>query len=59
MKNSTRIREVVVSATEEALNAAVAEYHIEPDKIISVIFQPGKVLAIGDYQAKYRLLYRT
>jgi hypothetical protein len=24
-----------------------------------VIFQPGKVLAIGDYQAKYWLLYRT
>jgi hypothetical protein len=52
MKNSTRIR-------EEALSAAVARYQIEPDKIISVIFQPDKVLAIGEYQAKYWLLYRT
>ena len=56
---TTRIREVVVTATEGALNAAVAEHRIEPDKIISVIFHPGKALAIGDYEAKYRLIYRT
>ena len=59
MKNSTSIRELVVSATEDALNAAVAEYQIEPDKIISVIFLPRRELAIGDYGAKYRLIYRT
>jgi len=56
---TTRIREVVVTATEDALNAAVAEHQIEPDKIISVIFQPGRAMAIGDYKAKYRLIYRT
>jgi chorismate mutase len=59
MQNFTRIREVIVTATEDALNAAIAEHQIEPDKIISVIFQPGKVMAIGDYEAKYRLIYRT
>jgi hypothetical protein len=59
MKNSISIREVVVNATEDALNAAVTEHQIEPDKIISVIFQPRKELAIGDYAAKYRLIYRT
>jgi hypothetical protein len=59
MKNSINIREVVVNATEDALNAAVSEHQIEPDKIISVIFQPRKELAIGDYEAKYRLIYRT
>ena len=59
MKNSFSIREVVITATEDALNAAVTEHQIEPDKIISVIFQPRRDLAIGDYEAKYRLIYRT
>jgi hypothetical protein len=59
MKNSISIREVVVNATEDALNAAVTQHQIEPDKIISVIFQPRRELAIGDYHAKYRLIYRT
>jgi hypothetical protein len=59
MKNSSSIREIVVSATEDALNAAVADHNIEPEKIISVIFLPRKELAIGDYEAKYRLIYRT
>jgi hypothetical protein len=59
MKNSASIRELVVSATEDALNAAVAEHQIEPDKIISVIFLPRRELAIGEYEAKYRLIYRT
>jgi len=59
MNNSISIREVVVNATEDALNTAVIQHQIEPDKIISVIFQPRKELAIGDYEAKYRLIYRT
>jgi hypothetical protein len=56
MNNSISIREVIVNATEGALNA---EHQIEPDKIISVIFQPRRELAIGDYTAKYRLIDRT
>jgi hypothetical protein len=34
MKNSISVREVIVHATEDALNAAVTEHQIEPDKII-------------------------
>jgi chorismate mutase len=59
MKNTPSIREIVVPATEQALNAAVMENQIEPDKIISVILLPRHTLAIGDYEAKYRLIYRT
>jgi hypothetical protein len=59
LKNFPSVREIVVNATEDALNAAVVEHRIEPDKIISVIFQPRGALAIGDYKAKYRLIYRT
>ena len=59
MKNSFSIREIVVPANEDALNAAVAVHQIEPEKIISVIFLPRRELAIGDYEAKYRLIYRT
>jgi hypothetical protein len=57
--NTRDIREIVVSATEEALNAAIAERGIAPDKIISVIYEPRKELAIGDYGAKYRVIYRS
>lgn len=59
MSNVARIREVVLPATETALNAAVVEHEIEPEQIISVIFQPGQSLAIGDHAAKYRLIYRA
>ncbi len=58
MKKSQDIREIVVPATEEALNDAVTKNQIQPDKIISVIFQPRRELAIGDYEAKYRVIYR-
>jgi hypothetical protein len=61
LKESTtaNIHEIVVSATEEALNAAIAERGIQPDKIISVIYEPRRELAIGDYGAKYRVIYRS
>jgi hypothetical protein len=59
MSNVARLREVVIPATETALNAAVAEHDIAPDQIISVIFQPGQALAVGDHAAKYRLIYRA
>jgi hypothetical protein len=42
----------------EALNTAITENQIQPERIISVILQPTKHLTIGDYQAKYRVLYR-
>jgi len=52
------VREIVVAANEEALNVALTENQIQPDKIISVILQPAQQLAIGDHEAKYRVLYR-
>ena len=41
------VREIVVNASEEALNAAITEHQIQPEKIISVIFQPQRTLAVG------------
>jgi hypothetical protein len=51
--------EAVVNATEAALNATVSEHGIEPEKIMSVIYESRNGLAVGDYEAKYRLIYRT
>jgi hypothetical protein len=53
------VREIVVPASEEALNAAIAEHRIEPDRIISVMLQSGQHLAVGDYEPKYRVIYRV
>jgi hypothetical protein len=52
------VREIVVAGNEEALNTAIAKNQIQPEKIISVMLQPAKHLAVGDYEAKYRMLYR-
>ena len=59
MKNSTMVKEIIVKANEESLNSAMTENHIAPESIISVIFQPANQLAIGDYEAKYRVIYRA
>jgi hypothetical protein len=59
MKNSQVLKEIIVSADEESLNSAIIEKHISPENIVSVIFQPGKGLAIGDHEAKYRVIYRV
>jgi hypothetical protein len=52
------VREIVVPANEAALNAAITDNQIEPQKIISVMLQPGQHMAIGDNGPKYRVLYR-
>jgi hypothetical protein len=59
MKNSQSLKEVVVKADEESLNNAIAERQIAPDSIISVMLQPGSGMAIGDSEAKYRVIYRA
>jgi chorismate mutase len=59
MQANVKVRELVVAANEAALNEALAENQIEPEKIISVILQPGQHLAIGDHKPKYRVVYRT
>jgi hypothetical protein len=49
-----------MSAHEESLNSAIAEKHIAPESIVSVMLQPGSGLAIGDSgEAKYRVIYRA
>ncbi|MPZ57052.1 MAG: hypothetical protein GEU91_11260 [Rhizobiales bacterium] len=53
------VRELIVPATMDALNAALTENQIRPDKIISVMLQPRRELAIGDFDAKYHVLYRV
>ena len=39
--------------------ALIAERQIAPDSIISVMLQPGSGMAIGDSEAKYRVIYRA
>jgi len=59
MKNSQALKEIIVKADEDSLNSAIAEKQIAPDSIISVMLQPGSGLAIGDSEAKYRVIYRA
>jgi hypothetical protein len=60
MKNSQALKELVVKADEASLNNAMAEKHIAPENIVSVMLQPGSGLAIGESgEAKYRVIYRA
>jgi len=59
MAAASSVRELIVTANEQALNTAIMENQIQPEKIISVILEPRRQLAIGDYEAKYRVLYRV
>jgi hypothetical protein len=54
-----KVREIVVAADEAALNQALADHRVDPDRIVSVMLQPGQSLAIGDHGPKYRVLYRA
>ena len=53
------VRELVVRATDEALNETFAGHGVHPDRILSIMRQPGSHKAIGDYWPKYRLIYRA
>jgi hypothetical protein len=59
MNNSQTLKEIVVKADEASLNSAIAEKQIAPESIVSVMLQPGSGLAIGDSEAKYRVIYRA
>ena len=59
MNNSPVLKEIIVTADEELLNRAIVEKHITPANIISVIYHPRRALAIGDYEARYRIIYRV
>jgi hypothetical protein len=58
MAMNQSVREIVTPANIEALNTALTENQIQPEKVISVMLQPGTPLAIGDNEPKYRVLYR-
>jgi hypothetical protein len=59
MQNSQVVKEIIVKADEASLNNAITEQRIAPENIISVIYQPAAAMAIGDHEAKYRVIYRT
>lgn len=59
MAKKNGIRELIVEASEEALNAALTKRKVPADHVISVMLEPGAVLAIGDSGPKYRVIYRT
>ena len=59
MKNSQALKEIVVKADETSLNNAIAEKNIAPENIVSVMLQPGSGIAVGDSEAKYRVIYRA
>jgi len=59
MNSSPALREIIVTADEDSLNRAITEKHISPANIISVIYHPRRALAIGDYEAKYRVIYHV
>lgn len=52
------VRELIVPANEQALNEAITQQQIQPEKIISVMLEPGNTLKIGDNGPTYRVLYR-
>ena len=60
MDSPQTLKEIIVRADAESLNSAIAEKHIAPESIISVMLQQGSGLAIGDSgEAKYRVIYRS
>jgi hypothetical protein len=59
METQQSVRELIVAADQNALNVALEENQIRPEKIISVTWQEGKHLAIGDHGPKYRVIYRA
>jgi hypothetical protein len=59
METHQGVRELIVAADLNALNVALEENQIRPEKIISVIWQEGRHLAIGDHGPKYRVIYRS
>jgi hypothetical protein len=59
METRQGVRELIVAADSNALNVALEENQIWPEKIISLIWQEGRHLAIGDHGPKYRVIYRS
>jgi len=58
METHQGVLELIVAADLNILNVALEENQIRPERIISVIWQEGRHLAIGDHGPKYRVIYR-
>ena len=58
MKRRHHLKEIIVRADEQSLNDAIDEKKIGLDNIVSVMLQPSNGLAVGDYEAKFRVPYR-
>jgi hypothetical protein len=58
MQNMASVREILIPANEEAPNAAITMHQIDPDRIITIILRQRHALAIGEYEAKYRIISR-
>ena len=56
MKRRHHLKEIIVRADEQSLNDAIDEKKIGPENIVSVMLQPSNGLAVGDYEAKFRVL---
>jgi hypothetical protein len=56
---TSQVIEIVTPGTPEALNQVLAARGISADRVINVRYEPAKPMALGDWQAKYRVLVRT
>ncbi len=57
MPQGVLIRELVVDASEDALNHALFEHKVSPSKIVAVMLQPAPPAAGDDNKPKYRVIY--
>lgn len=58
MKHRHHLKEIIVRADEQSLDDAIAEKNTGSENIVSVMSQPSNGLAVGDYEAKVRVLCR-
>lgn len=53
------LAELIVKDDLDELNAALARANIEPGDVVTILPVPRITPAIGDYEAKLRVIYRT
>ncbi len=58
LSNAATVAEFTTDATVDALNAALAQRGVTPDRIIAVHYVEGAFLANGA-KPQYRVLYRA
>ena len=53
------LAELIVKDDLDELNAALARANLEASDVVSILPVPRITPAIGDYEAKLRVIYRT